>query len=97
MHQRHSQLHKKWQQQQLVMTGYAAGTGYDAASGLGSFNINNFVTNYAPSGATASTVTLNVVDATTNQPLPACTINGVTFPHCTTHSTWLKFTVTASP
>ena len=80
-----------------VMTGYAAGTGYDAASGFGSFIINNFVTNYAPSGATASTVTLNVVDATTNQPLPACTINGVTFPHCTTHSTWLKFTVTATP
>ena len=80
-----------------VMTGYAAGTGYDAASGLGSFDIGSFVTNYAPTGATASTVTLNVVDATTNQPLPACVVNTVSFPHCTTHSTWLKYTVTASP
>jgi hypothetical protein len=75
----------------FVMTGYAAGVGYDAASGLGSFNIGSFVTNYAPSGSTASAVTLTVIDPLTNK-APVC---GTT-PNCTTHSTSLKFTVTAS-
>jgi subtilase family serine protease len=76
-----------------VMTGYAAAAGYDAASGLGSFNIGSFVTNYAPFGATtASAVTLTVTDLWTNKP-PVC---GVT-PNCTTHSALLKFTVTAKP
>jgi hypothetical protein len=79
-----------------VMTGYAAGTGYDAASGLGSFNIGSFAANYAPSGSTASAVTLGVVDAFTNA-APVCVTGGVTTPNCTTHSNWLKFTVTAKP
>jgi subtilase family serine protease len=79
-----------------VMTGYAAGTGYDAASGLGSFDIGSFVTNYAPSGTTASTVTLSVIDPLTNK-APVCVTGGVITPNCTTHSNWLKFTVTAKP
>ncbi len=78
------------------MTGYAAGTGYDAATGLGSFNISGFVTNYKASGATASSVTLAVTDAA-GVALPGCVYNGVTEPHCTTHSTNLKFSVTATP
>ncbi len=73
------------------MKNYAAGTGYDAASGLGSFDINSFVSNYAPLGTKTSTVTLTIVDPATNK-APVC---GAT-PNCTTHSSWLKFTVTAT-
>jgi hypothetical protein len=75
----------------FVMSGYAAGVGYDAASGLGSFDINSFVSNYAPLGTKTSTVTLTIVDPSTNK-APVC---GAT-PNCTTHSTYLKFTVTAT-
>lgn len=77
------------------MTGYAAGAGYDAATGLGSFNILSFVTNYHPVGGTNSTVTLAVTDAN-NVALPTCVVNGVTS-HCVTHSTWLKFQVATTP
>jgi hypothetical protein len=79
-----------------VMKGYAAGSGYDAASGLGSFDIGSFVTHYAPAGTTASAVTLSIVDPLTNK-APVCIIGGVTTPNCTTHSWWLQYTVTANP
>ena len=75
------------------MKNYAAGTGYDAASGLGSFDINSFVSNYAPLGTKTSTVTLTIVDPATNK---APVVWRLT-PNCTTHSSWLKFTVTARP
>jgi Pro-kumamolisin, activation domain/Bacterial Ig-like domain (group 3) len=78
-----------------IMTGYKAGTGYDAASGLGSFNITSFVSNYAPSNTTQSNVTLTVTDQSGNA-LPSCVVSGVTQPHCITHSTWLKFAVAAT-
>ncbi|HEX6494934.1 MAG TPA: Ig-like domain repeat protein [Acidobacteriaceae bacterium] len=77
------------------MTGYAAQTGYDAATGLGSFNITSFVTNYKPSNTTSSTVTLAVTDSLGNA-LSSCVVNGVTEPHCAKHSQWLKFVVNAS-
>jgi hypothetical protein len=78
------------------MTGYVAGSGYDAATGLGSFNISSFITNYKPSNTTASSVTLSVTDAVTGK-APVCVSGGVTTPNCTTHSNWLKFAVSASP
>ena len=77
------------------MTSYAAGTGYDAATGLGSFNILSFVSNYKPANTTASSVALTVTDAAGNA-LPTCTVNGVTS-HCTVHSTNLKFKVATTP
>jgi hypothetical protein len=76
------------------MKGYTAGSGYDAATGLGSFDISSFVINYKAPNTTASSVTLTVTDANGNA-LPTCTVNGVTS-HCIVHSTWLKFTVSAS-
>lgn len=77
------------------MSKYAAGTGYDAATGLGSFNVLSFITNYKPTNTTASTVTLAVTkqDGTA---IPTCTVNGATS-HCITHSTWLKFAVATTP
>jgi trimeric autotransporter adhesin len=72
------------------MTSYAAGTGFDAATGFGSFDITSFVTYYAPLGGTSSTVSLTIIDPATGK-APMC---GTT-PNCTTHSTMLKFTVTA--
>ncbi|HEX4582497.1 MAG TPA: protease pro-enzyme activation domain-containing protein [Acidobacteriaceae bacterium] len=78
-----------------TMTGYAAQTGYDAATGLGSFDIGSFTTLYKPSNTTSSSVTLTVTDLTGNA-LPSCVVGGVTEPHCTTHSNWLKFVVAAS-
>jgi subtilase family serine protease len=77
------------------MTGYAAATGFDAATGFGSFDITSFVTYYAPSGTTPSSVALTIVDPLTGK-APVCVSGGVTTPNCTTHSTWLQFTVTAS-
>ena len=77
------------------MSGYAAGTGYDAATGLGSFNITSFVTGYAPVNTTSSSVSLSVTDTYGNA-LPTCVVNGVTS-HCVSHSTWLKFGVAATP
>lgn len=77
------------------MTGFPAGTGYDAATGLGSFDITSFVSNYAAAGATASKVSLTIIDPSTGA-APKCVIGGVTTLNCTTHSTLLKFTVTAS-
>jgi subtilase family serine protease len=77
------------------MSGYAAGTGYDAATGLGSFNILSFVTNYAPSNTTSSSVALSVTDGNGNA-IPTCVVNGVTS-HCISHSTWVKFTVSTTP
>jgi hypothetical protein len=41
-------------------------------------------------------VTLTVIDPLTNKP-PVCVTGGVTTPNCTTHSTWLKYTVAATP
>ena len=76
------------------MTGYAAGAGYDAATGLGSFNITSFVTNYKPSSTTPSTVTLAVTDSL-GTALPSCVVNGVSS-HCASHSEWLKLVVNAS-
>ena len=78
------------------MTGYTAGSGFDAATGFGSFDITSFVTNYAPTGTTPSQVALTIVDPLTGK-APVCVNGGVTTPNCTTHSTWLQFTVTASP
>jgi hypothetical protein len=78
-----------------AMTGYNAGTGYDAATGLGSFDISSFVTNYAAPNTTASTVSLKVIDPATGA-APVCISGGVTTPNCTTHSTPMKFTVTAA-
>jgi hypothetical protein len=78
------------------MTGYAAWAGFDGATGFGSFDITSFVTNYAPSGSTPSKVALTIVDPLTGL-APVCVSGGVTTPNCTTHSTWLQFTVTASP
>jgi hypothetical protein len=78
------------------MSGYLAGTGYDAATGLGSFNISSFVTNYKPTNVTPSSVTLTVTDST-GLPLPSCIIGGVTTPNCITHSTKVKFTVSTTP
>ena len=76
------------------MTGFAAGTGYDAATGLGSFNITSFVTLYKPPNTKTSSVTLSITDSKGNA-LPTCVTNGVSS-HCTTHSAVLKFAVTAS-
>ncbi|HEY3988289.1 MAG TPA: protease pro-enzyme activation domain-containing protein [Acidobacteriaceae bacterium] len=78
------------------MSGYAAGTGYDAATGLGSFNITSFVTNYKPTNTAASSVALTVTDST-GKPLTSCVSGGVTQPHCVVHSTWLQLAVTATP
>lgn len=78
------------------MTGYAAGTGYDAATGFGSLDIGSFVTNYAPIGTRASSVTLTIIDPVTGS-APVCVVGGVTTPNCTTHSKLLKFTATAKP
>lgn len=78
-----------------VLNGYAAGNGYDAATGLGSFNILSFVTNYKPANTTPSSVALTVSDNNGNA-LPVCTANGVSS-HCVTHSTWLKFKVATTP
>jgi hypothetical protein len=78
------------------MTGYAAGTGYDAATGFGSLDIGSFVTNYATAGATLSSVALTIIDPSTGK-APVCIVAGVTTPNCTTHSTLLKFTATAKP
>lgn len=78
-----------------IMTGFKAGTGYDAATGLGSFDIGSFVTLFQPTNTVQSSVTLTVTDANGNV-LPSCVVGGVTQPHCTTHSNWLKFAVTAS-
>ena len=77
------------------MTGYAAGTGYDAATGLGSFNITSFITKYTPANTTPSSVALTVTDANGNA-LPTCVVNGVTS-HCIAHSTWVKFVVSTTP
>lgn len=77
------------------MSGYAAGTGYDAATGLGSFNISSFVSDYAPVNTTASSVSLSVTDTYGNA-LPTCVVSGVTS-HCVSHSTWLKFGVSTTP
>jgi hypothetical protein len=78
------------------MTGYVAGTGYDAATGFGSLDIGSFVTNYAAAGTTLSSVALTIIDPSTGQ-APVCVVGGVTTSNCTTHSTWLKFTATAKP
>jgi subtilase family serine protease len=78
-----------------AMTGYNAGSGYDAATGLGSFDISSFVTNYAATNTTASTVSLKVIDPATGA-APVCVSGTVTTANCTTHSTPLKFTVTAA-
>jgi subtilase family serine protease len=77
------------------MTGFASGTGYDAATGLGSFNITSFVSLYKAPNTTPSSVTLSINDSNGNA-LPACVTNGVSS-HCTTHSAILKLAVTASP
>jgi hypothetical protein len=77
------------------MTGFASGTGYDAATGLGSFNITSFVTGYKAPNTTPSSVTLSITDSKGNA-LPTCVTNGVSS-HCTTHSAVLKLAVTASP
>ncbi len=74
-----------------VMTGYAAGTGYDAATGLGSFDITNFVSNYTQPNTAGSTVTLTVLDPATGK-APVC---GAT-PNCTNHSRPLEFIVSAA-
>jgi hypothetical protein len=76
------------------MTNYPALTGFDAATGFGSFDITSFVTFYASLGTTGSSVSLTIVDPATNK-APVCISGGVTTPNCTTHSTVLKYTVTA--
>jgi trimeric autotransporter adhesin len=76
------------------MKGFAAGSGYDAATGLGSFNITSFVTLYKAPNTKTSSVTLGITDSKGNA-LPTCVTNGVSS-HCTTHSAVLKMAVTAS-
>lgn len=81
------------------MTGYAAGIGYDAATGLGSFDISSLVTNFTSPATVASTVTLSVLDPATGL-APVCTkvVAGVTqtTPNCAAHSASLKFVVKAT-
>jgi hypothetical protein len=77
------------------MNGFAAGTGYDAATGLGSFDITSFVSGYKAPNTKTSSVTLSITDSTGNA-LPSCVVGGVTEPHCTTHSNVLKLAVAAS-
>ena len=74
---------------------YTAKPGYDAASGLGSFNITSLVQTFVAPNTTASNVTLSVIDPATGLP-PVCTSGSVVTSNCTTHSTPLKFVVTAS-
>jgi hypothetical protein len=78
------------------MTGYAALNKYDAATGFGSLDLGTFVTNYKAAGATASSVSLKIVDSLTGL-APVCVVGGVTTPNCTKHSTSLKFTATVTP
>ncbi|MFZ0636806.1 MAG: protease pro-enzyme activation domain-containing protein [Candidatus Acidiferrales bacterium] len=51
---------------------YVAGTGYDKASGLGSTNVNNLITNWHLAAFTATTTTMTGVPgtATTGQSIP---------------------------
>ncbi len=77
------------------MSGYLAKTGYDAATGLGSFNITSFVTGYAPSNTTPSSVALSVTDAN-GKAFPTCMVNGVSS-HCISHSTWVTLGVATTP
>ncbi len=82
-----------------VMTGYTAGSGYDAATGLGSFDITSFVNNYAAPNTTPSNVTLTVLDPATNlAPVCKSVVNGVTqtISNCAPHSTSLEFIVKAT-
>ena len=48
-----------------VMSGYAAGTGYDMATGLGTVNANNLVTNWNSVSLLNSSTTLTAVGSTT--------------------------------
>ena len=75
------------------MSGFAAGTGYDAATGLGSFNITSFVTGYKAPNTKTSSVTLSITDSKGNA-LPTCVTNVNS--HCTTHSAVLTLAVAAS-
>lgn len=77
------------------MDGYKTGAGYDAVTGLGSFDVTSFVSKYAPANTAGSTVTLSVLDATTGLP-PVCVSGGVTTANCTIHSTYIKFVVTVT-
>ncbi len=51
------------------MTGYAAGTGYDAATGLGSFDITSLVSNWPTPNSTSSATTVAVTNPTTGAPI----------------------------
>jgi subtilase family serine protease len=48
-----------------ILTGYNAGTGYDQATGLGSVNANNLVTQWSSVASLPSTTTLNSLTPTT--------------------------------
>jgi Pro-kumamolisin, activation domain/Bacterial Ig-like domain (group 3) len=48
-----------------ILTGYNAGTGYDLATGLGSVNANNLVTQWNSANGLPSTTTLNSLTPTT--------------------------------
>ncbi len=43
-----------------ILSGYQAGAGYDLATGLGSVNANNLISNWNPVGRAASTTTLTL-------------------------------------
>ncbi len=47
-----------------VLSGYSTGVGYDAATGLGSVNANNLVTNWSSVTFTPSTTTLSITPTT---------------------------------
>ncbi len=51
------------------MSGYATGTGYDAATGLGSFDITSLVSKWPTPNSTASATTLTVTDPNTGAPI----------------------------
>jgi hypothetical protein len=48
-----------------ILSGYSAGTGYDLATGLGSVNANNLVTQWSSVSSLPSTTTLNSLTPTT--------------------------------
>jgi hypothetical protein len=68
---------------QYFITGFNAGSNYDLASGLGSVNAAEMVSNWNTAGLIASTVSL--------------TANGNTNPLSITHGQSVTFAVTASP
>ncbi len=66
-----------------ILNGYDAGTGYDLATGLGSVNVNNLVTQWESAKFTATTTTL--------------TLNGSTAPINVAHGTQIAVAIAVVP